>query len=497
MAPTALDGRDGEKGKDGDRGPEGPKGPPGPPGDTSTYTGNRQPGIDWRLHTISPTDVDAAVSENTRTITPWEFHRHEVKSDLNHGIPFQCFVISKRNYIAGLDPARLGTDGYTLKNFMYSFPKLQHNASNAEIFGFLARVSRYCLGNAVYAPPPHTMHADCHRGRWYPDLPGHCRHQWAFYDNALFQALTSKSTGLADTPSVAYTVYETGGYQILWKMAHAAGHPRLNVMTLYPMMPVQRSSTSFIVYRQEWEYYLQLRSISGTFLSDRFFLESFITNMSGTYNSSLKPLMFHLLRRFPVNDPVSTDFWPENILSYMMSVAKVQGISDLDPIQTPRDFAERRRPSPRSTPTIRSLGSESDPALAEECFMLVCALTASNPRTCDLCGKEDHLCMQCPRYAALMRDPYAAKRLLQSLSNLRNRQDDTTSTATTTASTGSSTPSARRYQDNTGRRTPPSSNRSRTGIPMRGLEGEDTDEDVSISRLTDDEASLTDSPDFP
>ena len=496
---NGLNGRTGNTGPEGPRGPQGPQGPqgpPGPPGSSSSYTGPTQPGIDWRQHTISPTDVDAAVDPTTRTIQPWLFHRTEVGSDINHGIPFPCFVISKRAYIDGLVTPRLGTDGYTLKNFLYSFPKLQRNATKSEIFGFLARISRYCLGTAVYAPPPHTMHATDHRGRWYPDLPPHCTLQWAYYDNALFQALTMSSTGLADTPSVAFAVYESGGYQILWKLAYAAGHPRLNPMILYPEMPKQSSSMSLIAYRQEWEHYLQMRSISGTFLSDRFFLESFIANMSGTYNSSLKPLIFHLLRRIPIDNAVTPDFWPENLLGYMGNVARIQGITDLDPLQTPREFAERRRPSPRVTPAIRSLGEEADSALVEECFSLVCALTASNPRTCDLCGKDDHLCMQCPRYAALMRDPYAAKRLLTSLSNLRNRQDPD-STATTAQSSGATTPSARRYQDRSGNRTPPSSNRSRGSFPIRGLEGEDTDEDVSISRLTDDEASLPDSPDFP
>jgi hypothetical protein len=131
----------------------------------------------------------------------------------------------------------------------------------------------------------------------------------------------------------------------------------------------------------------------------------------------------------------------------------------------------------------------------EECYTMICALDASNPRTCDLCGKTDHLSLQCPRFDSLMKDPNAARRLLMTLTNIRRQQGDTASTSSTattpttsTRGTGSTLPTARRS------RTPPTSNRSR--IPIRSLEGEDTDDDVSISRLTDDEASVGATPDF-
>ena len=57
--------------------------------------------------------------------------------------------------------------------------------------------------------------------------PTHSLDQWEYYDNALFQALTMSGTGLGDSELTKPLLYETSGYQILWRLAYVAKHPRL------------------------------------------------------------------------------------------------------------------------------------------------------------------------------------------------------------------------------------------------------------------------------
>ena len=111
---------------------------------------------------------------------------------------------------------------------------------------------------------------------------------------------------------------------------------------------------------------------------------------------------------------------------------------------------------------------------------------STQPRTCDFCGRVDHLIATCPKLQTFIRDPVKAARIRNILqAALASRGGTQTSNSTNSAvSSSSSSPRAR---------TPPLSNRT---VAQVDLHGDDTDDDVTISQLeTDDEATDTE-PDF-
>ena len=113
-----------------------------------------------------------------------------------------------------------------------------------------------------------------------------------------------------------------------------------------------------------------------------------------------------------------------------------------------------------------------------EIFALICAISASNPRTCDMCGSTEHIIAACPKVARLVKDPVTLKRLLFALDKARSSGGGPTSF---------SAPSA--PSPGTGRSSTPT--RSNRHTPIRSVlhDKEDTDTNVSINQLTDDEGA--------
>jgi hypothetical protein len=119
--------------------------------------------------------------------------------------------------------------------------------------------------------------------------------------------------------------------------------------------------------------------------------------------------------------------------------------------------------------------------LDNEAYMSICALMASRPRTCDFCGSSSHLIAQCDRLRERASDRGSLKRILDSL--VRYLPTGGGSSIRTPSSTPSRTASSSRPASRA--TTPPASNRSR---PVRSLlQEDDTDTDISIHQLTDDD----------
>ena len=478
--------------------PPGPPPSPGPPGPPNPYSipPTVPPhicGIDWREHRVDPATIEDHIVMETHTILPWRFPRPEVASSYNHGVRFKMFISTRNAYMRAISRPRLGTDSFSLKNFLYGFPKLPKSAVKSDIFDFLSNVTRYCMGCSVYVPPPHTMVAVHNRGEWYDSVPDHVIDNWEYYDNSLYQALTMKGTNLDDTDLTKPLLYESSGYQILWRLAYIADHPRLVECHVDFEIPTQKGTDSLLAYRQAWMYYLHMQYLRGIFLSDRYFVELFIKHLHSAFNNNVKPLLLHFVRRIPVDVPVPHYFQPANILTYLTSSATTIGISTLHPLLTPREFVESRRTPTKSstraqtttpirelqtTATAVDLRQLTDDSIDDDMLLQICSLAAANPRTCDVCGASDHIVATCPRLRRLLDDPTKARRLLTAIEAGHSSRGGSTQTSTT-SSLSSSLSSSRA-------RTPPTSNRSTL---VRQLQADDTDDDGTASIGTDDDAS--------
>lgn len=476
-------------------------GPPGDPYDPPSFStdGDADPsGFDWRMHRVDPRNLDRHLVRDTLTnvdtLRPWRYPRPETGSIVNHAVRFRAQFASKPDYIRAIWYPRLGTEHYTVKTYLYTFPKLSRNATKAQICDFLHRVCRHSIGFAVYVPPFATMIHDHHFGLWYPELPAHCRDYWEFYDQVLHQALTGSSANLNDSELTRHLITEFSGYQILWLLANIAGHPGVSISTHYPQMPRQSRDMSFHDYMQLWSHFLHLEHCRGIAYSDVYFVESWLSNLHPAFDNTLKPLVLALTRDCTINTPLPIHFTPGHLVTFICSRATSIGLRSLTPASTPTSLKPASRTSSAPTRQLIEAPPEYqdvrllDEDLPEDIFASVCSLMAtSNSRTCDICSASDHLLASCPVLRRVLSDPTKARRLLSAVENAQS-------------SRGGSTQTQRPSRSASRARTPPHSNRS---APTRALQldGDDTDEDATICQLTDDETG-TDTepehgPDFP
>jgi hypothetical protein len=150
----------------------------------------------------------------------------------------------------------------------------------------------------VCCSAPHAMVPHHDRGQLHNLLPTHCTEHWAHCDSSIRQALLGKHVRLDCSDISKPVMHERSGCQMLWRLAHLAGHPRLSENFVDPGSPHQRSSMELIMCGSEWITRLHLHYYQGTFLSDRYFAETFVTNMSAAMNA-LKAHIHAQIRRVP------------------------------------------------------------------------------------------------------------------------------------------------------------------------------------------------------
>ena len=444
-------------------------------------------GCDWRMHRVDPRNLHEYMVRNVphgiNTLQPWRYPRPETGTMRNFAVRFRAQFATKDSYLRAIQHARLGHAHYTVKSFLYTFPKLPKNASKAQMCEFLHRVCRHGSGFSVYVPPFATMTHANHTGLWYDDLPEHCHTHWDFYDQVLYQALVGSAGNLSETESVRHLLVEFSGYQILWEMAAIAGHPGVSISVMQPTIPRQRNDMSLHEYMQNWSHFLHLEHCRGIAYSDVYFVETWLENLHHSFNDTIKPLIFGLLRDCPRDQAVPIHFAPEQLISYICQRAKSIGIHSLSPLSSPSTFSTSSRRSSSSRPSIRQITSDFvdirllDNDIPEDIYASVCSLMASptTHRTCDVCRATDHMVASCPVLHRIISDPDKTRRLLSAIERGRSSRG---------GSTNSSPPS----RSSTRARTPPINNRSSTIRQLSTPDDEDTDEDATICQLTDDEA---------
>ena len=463
-------------------------------------------GIDWTRTRIDPRYVDESSIVGTQQCAPWTAVRPEVYSRLNHSVVLGVFLMSKDRFLALLQERKVDTEHFNIKTFFYTAPRLRPDATEAAVLEFLGQLCNHCLQAGIYVPPVHTYIFANNLGGWYNDLPQQCIDHWESYDQLIYQLLTSKATGLDKHELVKDLLYEDHGYQLLWKLAQKARHPNIILDLVEYDMPRQSKDMDFVRYMQQWRYYLLIHYIKGVFFSDRFFIESFITNMSGVYNSSLKPLMIGLLRDLPKNRPVTIHWQISNLNDYICRSAVFCGIKELTPSTTPSHFssirARRQHPTAGGVrPGLLKDGKnlneidvrddadssnsvdirQTDIVLDDELYCSVCALSAANTRTCYLCGSLSHVVAQCDKLKDLVKDVPRAKAVLGAI-----RQHLPNGGGYTDSSSAGRPSFSRPFRPG----TPPADNRSSSGTrPVHALQGDDTDTDVTVSQLTDEDTS--------
>jgi hypothetical protein len=250
--------------------------------------------------------------------------------------------------------------------------------------------------------------------------------------------------------------------------------------------------------------------------------------MSSAMNS-IKAHVHAQIRRVPISMPLPIMFQPENIVSFICTTVKLIGVDDLTPLTTPRDFMEthsRSRRTSSSTSSSRTTSNSTSSStrnvrqvetpdqemycmdarqtdafwsLDEDLQLDIHSLAAAshNHTLCCGCGGP-HTFAQCPRLKTMVSaNPTGAKRMIDTVrnslgfANTENSSGASSTTSTQTQRSVSTAPGSSAHNTSSSRaRTPPTSNR-RTVRQLQ--QGEDTDDDATITQLdTDDEGTETD-----
>ena len=190
------------------------------------------------------------------------------------------------------------------------------------------------------------MVADNQYGHWHSSLPRAYFQEEMYYDNILCQALLQKATNLGSHPSLEHLMTAQSGLFIISQVASVAGHPAFAYGHITLDFPRQRSDMSINDYMALAMYFLHLSFIRGVFVSDRYFIELFASNLNNAYAKTLRHYIFTQLRLLPINSAVTENFQPTRFLSYLLQITPHVGL-DLSLSETPLD---RGRSNPSCPP---------------------------------------------------------------------------------------------------------------------------------------------------
>ena len=167
------------------------------------------------------------------------------------------------------------------------------------------------MGCSVCVPSPHTMVVTHNQGKWTPHLSDHSINLWKHCNNALCQGLTMSVALLGDGNLTKPILCKTSGHQILWQLACVAKHPCLFESHIDIAMPKQKSDELLPQCHLNWTHCLHVMCLHGVFLSDCHFVESFLCNVLGACDGTVKPLLIHLVWhiKFDVACPNASN-WP-------------------------------------------------------------------------------------------------------------------------------------------------------------------------------------------
>ena len=106
---------------------------------------------------MDPRDIDSHmirdVQHGMNVLMPWNYPRAKTGSTRNHAVRFHAQFTSRNEHLRSINTERLSTDHYTVKSFLYLFPRMAKSATERDIVDCNHRINYHCIGFLVYVPP--------------------------------------------------------------------------------------------------------------------------------------------------------------------------------------------------------------------------------------------------------------------------------------------------------------------------------------------------------
>ena len=366
-------------------------------------------GTTWTHYYCDPNEFDILVDHRTGTLSPWYANRPDFGVTLCHPVVTNVHFMDRELFLSGF---LRQFDSRNQQRFAANFPVFDGSGDAITLTDYYGRIVRYSMNFSVYVPPLHTLRDGVPLGVWFDALPSWVQVEAQnSFSGMLAACLKGKSAGLLahDVLSTIVKQHENG-YNALYDLAVYAGHPLLQAYPKPLTEPRQNGDCSLADHLARWLNYIQLTTLHGTHLSDRYFLQQFVGSLHPLIRRAFGSFLEESASRFCLDERLPDSFAPDRLLTKLLQRAAHDGSTKL--------VHQPPRASVAASQAVQALHSGLDPVFWGESTMLdVAALaSASAARVCFFCGDANHLVPDCPRFKTIKSDPFQT-RLLQRLLN--------------------------------------------------------------------------------
>jgi len=374
-------------------------------------------GSTWTSYHANPNQV-VPFNDLTNNIPSW-YGMHPVYGRCeNFPVTLAHTIIDKELFLAC---CHTPWERKQYNHFVSQFPQFTYEMVNHRtILEYYHRIVDYARPRGMFVPPLCTLRLGHQFGIWFTELLPHIQHEVeTIFTGLLATGLNNRLTGTLGKHRVLAGIIgnTSNGYEALFLMAQFAGHPLLNTSTSTLREPRQTNDQTVQEYIGDWIYYLYHQSLSGTFLSDRYFVQQFVTGLHSKIQFRLGDAFENAVNQYSRTAALPASFHPLQLsmtLRDRASQIKCLRLLDLPP----REFLK----PPHSQ--VRQINIE-EPCL-DDSAMVTAAVTSTDRsagRQCLMCHSPEHLFNDCPKVSDL--DSTTRRVLFSSLLKARSSTSHT------------------------------------------------------------------------
>jgi len=355
-------------------------------------------GSTWTSYHVNP-NQDYPFHEQTNNIPSWYGVHPTFGRCENFPVSLAHTIVDKELFLAC---CRTNWDRKHYNNFVSQFLQFTYEVvTPRNLIEYYHRIVDYTRPRGVFVPPLSTLRPGVQFGIWFTELLLHIQHEVeTIFTGLLSTCLNHRLTGsLAKHRVLAGIIGNTlDGYEALLLMAQYAGHPLLNTSTSTLREPHQRKDQIVQDYINDWIYYLYHQSLSGVFLSDRYFVQQFVAGLDPDIQFRLGDSFENLAAQYPRNEALPSSFYPLQLSMTLRDRALRLNCLRLLELP-PREFHKNS-----GTSMVRQMVSDDICNVGVDVVSAVAASESSSTRHCLMCNSTAHLFNACPKVSDLSPD---------------------------------------------------------------------------------------------